>query len=90
MYRVAENKHVQFNESTAESTQDIWKELDANFTAQKGFFEHTINKWSEHTQMNNQLHSKNKKSAFNLSIPDQVNQMLADQTSKQKLRQKSQ
>ena len=39
--------------------------------------------------MNSQLHSKNKKSAFNLSITQQVNQTIADPTSLQKLREKS-
>jgi hypothetical protein len=74
MYRVSENQQVKYeSDATTDSTSALWTTLDRNFMAQKPFFEATINKWNEHTQMNQQLHSKNKKSAFNLSITDQVN-----------------
>lgn len=71
MFKIAETTVAQDDISTDDSTAMVWKKLDKNFMAQKPFLEATVNKWNEHTQVN-QIKTA-KRSAFNATIVQQVN-----------------
>lgn len=83
MFKVAETSvETASTISTDDSTSEVWRKLDLQFNQIKPFIESTVDRWNEHTQISQPL---KKKSAFNQTIVQQVNSMIDDAHSLDKL-----
>jgi hypothetical protein len=60
----------------------LWKHLDANFNKTMPFIEQSVNKWNNRTQLLGGM--KKASSAFNQSIMQQVNGVLATGSAREK------
>ena len=93
MFKISETK-IDLSSIDAEkfSTKQIWDTLETNFAKTLPFLEETIEKWNSRTKLISNLSQtggKKSTSVFNATIVEQVNSLLANEESRNRLIEKS-